>query len=82
MGVTFMPNEWITDKYPETEDDILIYDFNYGISIGYYLQKVSHFYRIDGVPLNLVAGWMKLPEPPKTNTPIKSNFDRYTIRIQ
>jgi hypothetical protein len=53
-------NEWISvkDRLPESDDDVLVYNFKDGITIGsFHSQEVSGYYEEDGSYFVTDCGW-------------------------
>ena len=60
-------NHWISvkDRLPENDNDVLVYDTDCGIVIGWYDKEIGDFAADFISPLDAVTHWIPLPEPPK-----------------
>lgn len=59
-------NQWISvkDRLPENCIEVLVYDTDCGIVIGWYDKEIGDFAADFISPLDVVTHWMPLPEPP------------------
>ena len=60
-------NQWISvdDKLPDDCVEVLVYDTDCGIVIGWYDKETGDFAADFISPLDAVTHWQPLPEPPK-----------------
>ena len=60
-------NRWISvkDRLPENCIEVLVYDTDCGIVIGWYDKEIGDFAADFISPLDAVTHWIPLPEPPK-----------------
>jgi hypothetical protein len=60
-------DRWISvkDRLPENDNDVLVYDTDCGIVIGWYDKEIGDFAADFISPLDAVTHWQPLPEPPK-----------------
>ena len=60
-------SEWISvkDKLPENCIEVLVYDTDCGIVIGWYDEEIGDFAADFISPLDAMTHWQSLPEPPK-----------------
>jgi hypothetical protein len=60
-------DRWISveDRLPENYIEVLVYDTDCGIVIGWYDKEIGDFVAEFISPLDAVTHWMPLPEPPK-----------------
>lgn len=60
-------NQWISvnDRLPENCIEVLVYDTDCGIVIGWYDKEIGDFAADFISPLDAVTHWQPLPEPPK-----------------
>ena len=61
------PIKWISvkDRLPENDNDVLVYDTDCGIVIGWCDKEIGDFAADFISPLDAVTHWIPLPEPPK-----------------
>ena len=61
------PVKWISvkDRLPENCIEVLVYDTDCGIVIGWYDKEIGDFAADFISPLDAVTHWIPLPEPPK-----------------
>jgi hypothetical protein len=60
-------DRWISvkDSLPKNYIEVLVYDTDCGIVIGWYDKEIGDFVAEFISPLDAVTHWMPLPEPPK-----------------
>ena len=61
------PIKWISvkDRLPDDCVEVLVYDTDCGIVIGWYDKEIGDFAADFISPLDAVTHWQPLPEPPK-----------------
>ena len=76
---------WISDKLPEENRILLLYDMIRGLELGYYDAKFQMFYTLDNEFINNVSGWIYVPDRPNSivrviDTVRQNNFVIDTIK--
>lgn len=59
-------NQWISvkDRLPENDVEVMLYDTDCGIVLGWYDDEIEDFTAEFISPLDAVTHWQPLPEPP------------------
>ena len=60
-------SQWISvkDRLPENDVEVMLYDTDCGVVLGWYDDEIEDFATEFISPLDAVTHWMPLPEPPK-----------------